>query len=79
MSTHDEIAQYLLDNPKAYIYYWDNGEWLIYPHKPRGIESGVDFKLKPVYEGHDYRNADGYIPTIADIMATALKIRIGSI
>jgi hypothetical protein len=75
---HQEIAEYLVSNPKAFIYYHDRGGWLIYPHKPRDVESG-DFKLKPVYEGDDYNNLNGYIPTLVEIMAIALKIRMYSI
>lgn len=74
----DEIAEYLVNNPKAFIYYHDRGGWTIYPHKPRDVETG-DFKLKPVYIGDDYANLNGYIPTLVQIMAKALKIRMYSI
>lgn len=73
-----EIAQYLVDNPKAFIAYWDNGEWVIYPHKPRDLNTG-DFKLKPVYEGHDHRSLNGYVPTLVEIMAIALNVKVWSI
>jgi hypothetical protein len=75
---HVEIAQYLRDNPKAFIAYWGNGDWEIYPHKPRGIEVD-EFKLKPVYRGADYNNLNGYVPTLVEIMAIALKVRVWSI
>lgn len=75
---HNEIALYLSDNPKAFIAYWDNGEWEIYPHKPRDLDTG-EFKLKPVYKGADYNNMNGYVPTLVEIMAIALKVRVWSI
>ncbi len=74
----DEIAQYLLDNPKAFIAYWDNGQWEIYPHRPRDLDTG-DFKLKAIYKGEDYNNLNGYVPTLVDIMAIALKVKVWSI
>lgn len=77
---HDEIAEYLVANPKAYIYYHDNGGWLIFPHKPKDIETtGETGKVKAVYRGEDYNNLNGYVPTLVEIMAKALKIRIFSI
>jgi hypothetical protein len=78
MTIQQEIAQYLTDNPKAFIAYWDNGEWEIYPQKPQGLETG-DIKLKPVYEGHDHNNTNGYVPTLVEIMAIALKVKVWSI
>lgn len=77
MNIKEEIAQYLHDNPKAFIAYWDNGEWAVYPHRPRGIETG-DFKLRAVYEGHDDGD-NGYVPTLVDIMAIALNVKVWSI
>lgn len=78
VSIHKEIADYLRNNPKAFIAYWDNGEWMIYPHKPRDIETG-DFKLKAIYEGHDFNNMNGYVPTLVEIMAIALEVRVWSV
>lgn len=76
---HDEIAEYLVGNPKSYIYYHDSGAWVIYPHRPRHIEEGEEGNVKAVYQGEDYNGLNGYIPTLVEIMAKALKIRIYSI
>ena len=77
---HQEIAEYLRNNPKAYIYYHGNGQWTIYPHKPKRIEAeGDEGKVKPMYEGNDFNNLNGYVPTLVEIMALAMKIRIYSI
>lgn len=78
MNIHKEIAEYLVSNPKAFIYYHSSGQWLIYPHRPRNYDTG-DFELKAVYEGNDYNNLNGYVPTLVEIMAMSLKLRIYSI
>lgn len=69
-----KIADYLQNNAKAFVYYYDNGCFEIYKTK-----KDWEKDKKPVFDLDDGMGSRGYISLWADIVAELCKIEIDSV
>ncbi len=71
------IAKY----PKMYLYYHDNGSWILYKSKPpKDTYVGEPEHDKFILgEGNDWDEAEGYLPQLVKDLCKALGIATESV
>lgn len=78
MMTMQKLLKLLFDYPDCYIYYTDNGSFVLYKEKPRSHKEKY-LKTIELYSGTDAEFSKGYAPTLVVALATFIGIDIGSI